>query len=116
VSSYTASVIDWWLIGIALTVLVGFSVPYLIAVYLGRTGINRDLVVLVLFFLGPLLALIYGGMLIRVSVPDPDCTVECWDRIPYVLLAGLGLLAWELGLGAGCLHRYLEGRRGRTDT
>jgi hypothetical protein len=115
-SNYNASVIDWWLIGIALTVLVGFSVPYLIAAYVGRTGINRDLFVFVLFGVGPLLAFIYGNVLIRVSVPDPHCTVECWDRIPYVLLAGLGLLAWELGLGAGCLHRYLEVRRSRTDT
>ena len=63
--------IDWWLIGITLTVLVGFSVAYLIAAYVGGMGVNRDLLVFGLFLLGPLLAFIYGSVLIRVSVPDP---------------------------------------------
>jgi hypothetical protein len=35
---------------------------------------------------------------------------ECWGRLGLGALALLGLIAWEVGLFAGCLGRYLNSR------
>jgi hypothetical protein len=69
---------------------------------------KRDLMLFVLFlFVGPFLALVYAELLGAIADPEPGYTQECWDRLGLALLAALGLIAWELGLAIGCLHRYV---------
>lgn len=102
----------WWSVGLVLTCAIGYGIPYYIAVHTGEpdarwAGPNR---LLGLLFGGPGLAVVYGVVLLLVADPEPACTEECWGRLGLGALALLGLIAWEVGLFAGCFGRYLHSR------
>src|SRR5215210_1720471 len=90
----------WWSAGLLLTCLVGFGVPYVLAASVGRVGIKRDVMLMVLAFAGPFVGFVYASILGAVADPDPGCTQECWDRLGLLLLAALGFVMWEIGLAA----------------
>ena|SRR5438067_2404380 len=102
----------WWSAGLVLTCCVGFAVPYAVAASAGRIGTDRNLTLVVLaVFVGPLLAFVYGAILEAVADPEPGCIEECWGRLGLAAFAVLGAVVWEVGLGAGSLHRFLKSRR-----
>ena len=87
----------WWSLGIWLSILVGSSVPYVLA-QLGPTGMRSDLTIFILVGFGPLGAIFLFEILAAVADPEPACTEECWGRAWLGLIALIGFVAWEFGV------------------
>jgi len=100
-----------WSIGVWLTAVIGFGAAYLSAVYLGHLG--RGAIWVLFVFGAPIAAMIFSWILIATVDPEPGCTEECWGRLWLVVVAGIGLLGWFVGLIAGGVHRLLD-RRSRS--
>ena len=103
---------SWWWVGLFLTCAVGYSVPFLLAAYVGA-GLGCDLMLFGLVGGGPVLGTVFGSTLLGLADPEPGCTEECYGRFVVMLLAAHGVILWEAGVAIGCLVRYLKGRRMR---
>jgi len=102
--------LGWWSIGIWLTGCVGFGAAYVLAAFAGTAGIRRDVMMLCLFFGGPIGAAILVGLLLAIADPNPGCTYDCLGRLIVQVVGAIGMVAWEAGLLVGSLHRRLRER------
>jgi hypothetical protein len=98
----------WWSAGILLTAGIGFGLAFFVASRVVKPPDEGPALFVLFLLVGPLVAVAYAVALIRVASPDPGCTQECWGDLGLSALAGLGLVAWELGLLAGALTRRVR--------
>ena len=98
----------WWSVGLVLTSLVGYGVPYFWAARVGQTGIKRDVSLFVLILAGPLLAFVYLGLkLAGASFPLGNPTIV----IVVSLFSGIQMLS--LGVIGEYVGRIYDESRNR---
>ena len=91
----------WWSGGMLVPTSLTFAFLYFCAL-----RIRSGLTLAGLFFVGPLVAGGYFGLLLAFADPDPGCTQECWGRLGLAYIAGLVLASWEAGLLIGTIYRF----------
>ena len=91
----------WWSVGMLVPTSLTFAFLYFCALRI-RSGPTLA----GLFFVGPLVAGGYFGLLLAFADPDPGCTQECWGRLGLAYIAGLVLASWEAGLLIGTIYRF----------